>query len=120
MAPADRFFAATILGGRLHIRGIPDWGPWVILSDITGDRKAWIREELEAAMRESMGPTLHDTSGLTRAWRMKPTGYGSRWRLIANVPEQSDTADAARETVERRGYFVLEVNRDNSSQPVSF
>jgi hypothetical protein len=43
---------------------------------------------------------------------MKPTGCGSRWRLIANVPEQSETA-AAREKVVRRGYFAIEVNRDS-------
>ena len=24
----DRFFAATILGGCLHVDGIPEWGPW--------------------------------------------------------------------------------------------
>jgi hypothetical protein len=58
------------MGGRLHVRGIPDWGPWnpsrlewqnetfvdMILSEITGDRKTRTREELEAAMKEPMGP----------------------------------------------------------------
>ncbi len=24
----DRFFSATILGGRLHPDGIPEWRPW--------------------------------------------------------------------------------------------
>ena len=24
----DRFFPTTLLGGFLHVRGIPDWGPW--------------------------------------------------------------------------------------------
>ncbi len=33
---------------------------------------------------------------------------------------EAETADAARDKVERRGYIVLEVNRDNSSQAVSF
>ena len=28
MAAGNRFFAATILGGRLHPSGIPEWGPW--------------------------------------------------------------------------------------------
>jgi len=28
VTPSDRYFPATILGGRLHVRGIPDWGPW--------------------------------------------------------------------------------------------
>jgi hypothetical protein len=25
---SDRFFAAAILGGRTHVRGIPDWDLW--------------------------------------------------------------------------------------------
>ena len=25
---SDRFFAATILGGRLHVDGVPERGPW--------------------------------------------------------------------------------------------
>lgn len=25
---SDRFFLATVMGGRLHPNGIPDWGPW--------------------------------------------------------------------------------------------
>lgn len=66
MTPSDRFFAATILGVHLHVRGIPDWGPWdpsrlewrnkefvdMILSEITGDRKVRTRDELDAAMKE--------------------------------------------------------------------
>jgi hypothetical protein len=28
MASSDRYFPATIMGGHLHVRGIPDWGPW--------------------------------------------------------------------------------------------
>jgi hypothetical protein len=24
----DRFFPTTLPGGFLHVRGIPDWGPW--------------------------------------------------------------------------------------------
>jgi hypothetical protein len=69
MTPADRFFPATILGGRLHVRGIPDWGPWdpsrlewkdeafvdMILSEITGDRKVRTPEELEVVMKEPRG-----------------------------------------------------------------
>ena len=66
--PSDRFFPATILGGRLHVRGIPDWGPWdssrfewadeafvdMLLSKNPGDRKARTREELDAIMQEPM------------------------------------------------------------------
>ena len=66
MVSSDRYFPATILGGHLHVRGIPDWGPWdparfewgdeefvdMLLSKNTGDRKARTREELEAVMKE--------------------------------------------------------------------
>jgi len=24
---SDRFFGATVLGGRLHVDGVPEWGP---------------------------------------------------------------------------------------------
>jgi hypothetical protein len=62
----DRFFPATILGGRLHILGIPDWGPWnparlefddeayvdLLLDVRQADRKVRTLEELEAVMRE--------------------------------------------------------------------
>jgi hypothetical protein len=63
---SGRFFPATILGGHLHVRGIPDWGPWnpsrlewadeafvdMLLSKDQADRKARTREELEAIMKE--------------------------------------------------------------------
>jgi hypothetical protein len=62
------FFLATILGGRLHPNGVPEWGPWEgsrlhwwpedhldkILST-TGARKVRTTEELEAAIKEPMG-----------------------------------------------------------------
>lgn len=47
-----------------------------------------------------------------------------RWAVITKgggrVVVEAETAEAAREKVERRGYFVLEVNRDTSDQAVSF
>ena len=46
-----------------------------------------------------------------------------RWAVIVTlgrVVVEAETADAARDKVEQRGYIVLEVNRDNSSQAVSF
>ncbi len=46
-----------------------------------------------------------------------------RWAVIVTlgrVVVEAKTADAAREKAERRGYIVLAVNRDNSSQAVSF
>ncbi len=66
MASSDRYFPTTILGGHLHVRGIPDRGPWdparfewsdeefvdLLLSNDPGHRKARTREELEAVMKE--------------------------------------------------------------------
>jgi hypothetical protein len=66
MAPSDRFFPATILGGHLRVRGLPDWGSWnparlewddeafldVLLDARQADRKVRTREELEAIMKE--------------------------------------------------------------------
>ena len=46
-----------------------------------------------------------------------------RWAVITKmgrVVVESETAEAAHEKAERRGYLVLEVNRDNSSQALSF
>jgi hypothetical protein len=46
-----------------------------------------------------------------------------RWAVIVTlgrVVVEAETADIAREKVERRGYIVLEVHRDDSSQAVSF
>jgi hypothetical protein len=64
-----RFFPTTLLGGFLHVRGIPDWGPWndgrieytqesfvdAILRPGTGDRKVRTLEELQAALAEPRG-----------------------------------------------------------------
>ena len=66
MASSDRYLPATILGGHLHVRGLPDWGPWnpsrlewddeafvdILLSTRQADRKVRTREELEAVMKE--------------------------------------------------------------------
>jgi hypothetical protein len=62
-----RFFAATVLGGRLHVDGIPEWGPWEasrlhwwpedhldLILLMTGDWKVGTGEELEAALKEPM------------------------------------------------------------------
>ncbi len=46
-----------------------------------------------------------------------------RWAVIVTmgrVVVEAETDDAAREKVERKGYTVLDVNRDNSSQALSF
>ncbi len=71
----DRFFHATVLGGRLHVNGIPEWGPWdpkrfdwwseqevdLILST-TGARKIRTDDELEAVIKTPTG--VAPTKGL--------------------------------------------------------
>ncbi len=66
MASSNRYFPVTILGGRLHVRGIPDRGPWnparfewadeefvdLLLSKDPGHRKARTHQELEAVIKE--------------------------------------------------------------------
>jgi hypothetical protein len=50
-------------------------------------------------------------------------GHQVRWAVIVTlgrVVVEAETADVAREKVERKGYIVLEVHRDNSNQAVSF
>jgi len=68
MIQSDRFFSGTILAGRLHVRDIPDRGPWDSsrieyftesyidpgLVGVAGDRKARTFEELDAAIKEPM------------------------------------------------------------------
>ena len=54
---------------------------------------------------------------------LNPQSHHVRWAVITKmgrVVVEAETAEAAREKVERRGYFVLEVNRDASDQAVSF
>ena len=46
-----------------------------------------------------------------------------RWAVIVTmgrVVVEAETTERARDKVERKGYIVLEINRDNSSQAVSF
>lgn len=62
-----RFFLATVMGGRLHPNGIPEWGPWDasrlhwwpedrldLILTTAGERKVRTAEELEAAIKEPM------------------------------------------------------------------
>jgi len=77
---SDRYFPATILGGHLHVPGIPDRGPWdparlewddetlvdMHLSKDPGQRKSRTREELEVVMKESKR-ALVERSGCTRS-----------------------------------------------------
>lgn len=62
-----RYFGATILGGRLHVTGVPEWGPWdssrsdyfpedqIMIVSETGDRLFRTLEELEAGIQAPMG-----------------------------------------------------------------
>lgn len=67
MASRNRFFGAAVHAGRLHIRGIPAWGPWdparlewateaeidPSLVEAAGERKIRTREELATILREA-------------------------------------------------------------------
>ncbi len=63
----NHFFLATILGGRLHPNGMPEWGPWDssrlhwwpqdhldLVLPTTEERKVQTTEELDAVMKEPM------------------------------------------------------------------
>ena len=88
---ADRFFPATLLGGFLHVRGIPDWGPWndgrieytdesfvdAILRPETGDRKVRTCEELQAPAGRTPRPcAVTDNLAACKPCWKKPAGYG--------------------------------------------
>ncbi len=65
---AVRFFAAAVVAGRLHVRGIPEWGPWdstklewaaeleidPCLVVESGDRKVRTLEELREIINATM------------------------------------------------------------------
>jgi hypothetical protein len=91
LGPPDRFFSATILGGRLYVRDIPDRGPWEpsclhwwpedhvgLVLTTTRDRKVRTAEELEAAIEEpvKVSPTrnvwIHESleDEAPRLWEM--------------------------------------------------
>jgi hypothetical protein len=66
----DRFFLATILGGRLHPNGITEWGPWKasrlhwwpedhldLVLTTTRERKVRAKDELDAVVKEARGIT---------------------------------------------------------------
>jgi hypothetical protein len=45
---------------------------------------------------------------------------GSCQAVIGRVVVEAETTEAARDKVERKGYIVFEVNRDDTNQRVSF
>jgi hypothetical protein len=97
-ADPDRFFHATLLGGFLHVRDIPDWGPWrvesieytqesfvdAILRPGTRDRKVRTPEELQATLAEPRGPApsrtlwMHESllDEARRLWEQMATHLG--------------------------------------------
>ena len=93
MASSDRYFPATILGGHLHVRRLPDRGSWnptklewadeefvdIFVGTDPIHRKARTREELEAVMKEPRGVSPTERSGCTKVSWMKPAACGSRW-----------------------------------------
>lgn len=65
----DRFFSATVMGGRLHVSGITEWNPWdssrldwwqedqldpILVGGAYGVKIRTL-EELEAALRAPVG-----------------------------------------------------------------
>lgn len=62
-----RFFAATMVGGKIYVEGVSERGPWDaqrlifqeeavadrVLVPGTGDRKVYTSQSLEEAVRES-------------------------------------------------------------------
>jgi hypothetical protein len=69
---SDRFFPATILGGRLHGDGIPESGPWEHLACIGGRRITWTsysvqpeREVRTTGSRPGRGEFLSESSRWT-------------------------------------------------------
>lgn len=67
-----------------------------------------------------VAPHKKTQSEVTPKSQSRPT----RWAVIVKgggrVVVEAETAEAAQAKVERRGYFVLEVNLDASNQAVSF
>jgi hypothetical protein len=90
---AERFFAATVIGGSLYVCGIRLWDPWkpswleyvseqvADLSVRSSCRKVRTREELERAVRDAAPPQvitvwIHESlvEDARRLWRR------NRWR----------------------------------------
>jgi len=98
VSPRNRFFAASVLGGRLHVRGIHDRDPWdpsrlewateleidPNLVVTAGDRKIGTREELERVLREptEVVPTqfvwIHESlvDEVRRVWERRAAATG--------------------------------------------
>jgi hypothetical protein len=95
-ASSDRFFPATILAGRLHVRGVPPWGPWdaarleyqtekeidTVLNETIGDRKVRTAAELHAVLKappvSTFSPTvwIHESleGEVQTVWEASPRG----------------------------------------------
>ena len=106
--PSTRFFPATFMGGRLHVTGVPEWGPWdsarldwwpedhldLILPGGRYGEKVRTLEEFEAALKVPMkvAPTrrvwIHESleGDARRLWEE----VGSRVHDDATVPPPKD------------------------------
>jgi hypothetical protein len=70
---AERYFSATVLGGRLYIQGVSDYGPW-------NPRIAFYPEEVADTLT-SIYPTdrkIHSEEELREAVRASETEFGAR------------------------------------------
>jgi hypothetical protein len=104
MISHDHFFAASILGGRLHVRGIPEWGPWDVrrlkyqpeayadagLVQVAGNRKVRTEQELRDAVaaRRGVAPAriVWILEGLEEVARLIWKAYGTPvWSCDANT-----------------------------------
>ena len=75
MTSSDRFLAAAILGGRMHVRGIPDWGPWDP-TRLEWHTEAEIKPGLVPAAGDGMVRTNAELETITQApARPSPTRF---------------------------------------------
>ena len=88
----NRFFPATVMGGRLHVPGVPEWGPWdsarldwwpedKLDLILRGDYGTKVRtfEELEAALKATRRVWVHESleGDARRLWQGEHQELGS-------------------------------------------
>ncbi len=74
----NRFFLTTVLGGRLHPNGIPEWGPWV-----ASRLHWWPEDHLDSYTEEVAGstpasPTIFITVTQKNGWRRRHMSFVGR------------------------------------------
>jgi hypothetical protein len=98
-AMPDRFFLTPILGGRLQLDGIPEWGPWEasrlhwwpedhldLVLTTTAERKVRTTEELEAAIKEPVMVRWHDLRHQFMSFMIAAGKNPNRRRETAGTP----------------------------------